>query len=212
MIIYLYKKTHNKTGLQYLGVTASTNPHKYTGSGVYWKKHITKHGYDVTTEILRECTSKDEVKEYGIYYSQLWNIVESKQWANLKEECGDGGRQSEEVRKRISEAGRGREPWNKGKQIWSDDERKVIGERNRLRGAQSDGTIQKRIAKTTGLKRTNEQRTTMSLAQKGRAITDEHREKISIANKGTKWWNNGIIQKMSIDQPAPDFVLGRKIR
>jgi len=97
MIIYLYKKTHNKTGLQYLGKTKSTNPHLYQGSGTYWTDHINVHGYDVTTEILRECSSNEEVKEWGIYYSQLWNIVDErdefgkKTWANLKEETGDGG-------------------------------------------------------------------------------------------------------------------------
>jgi len=34
MTIYLYKKTHNVTGLQYLGKT-TRNPFTYKGSGVY---------------------------------------------------------------------------------------------------------------------------------------------------------------------------------
>lgn len=90
MCIYLYKKTHNKTGLQYLGKTSS-NPHEYRGSGVRWVPHIKKHGYDVTTEILKECATNDEVKYWGEYYSKLWNVVDSKEWANLREETGDGG-------------------------------------------------------------------------------------------------------------------------
>ena len=90
MTIYLYKKTHNKTGLQYLGKT-SQNPHKYKGSGMHWCRHITKHGYDVTTEILRECSTNDEIKEWGIYYSELWDVVGSNDWANLKPESGAGG-------------------------------------------------------------------------------------------------------------------------
>jgi len=90
MTIYLYKKTHNKTGLQYLGKTSSPNPHKYKGSGKRWCRHINKHGYDVTTEILKECASDEEVKEWGTYYSTLWNIVDSNDWANLKQETGDG--------------------------------------------------------------------------------------------------------------------------
>jgi hypothetical protein len=91
MIIYLYKKTHNQTGLKYLGKTTSPDPHKYTGSGRKWKPHIKKHGYDVTTEILKECQSKEEVKCWGKYYSDLWDVVNSKDWANLKPEEGDGG-------------------------------------------------------------------------------------------------------------------------
>ncbi len=90
MIIYLYKKTHNKTGLQYLGKT-TRDPYTYEGSGEYWIPHIKKHGYDVTTEILHECKTNDEVKKWGLYYSELWNIVDSKDWANLRPETGDGG-------------------------------------------------------------------------------------------------------------------------
>jgi hypothetical protein len=91
MNIYLYKKTHNKTGLQYLGKTTNTDPHKYPGSGIRWTRHLNKHGYDYTTEILFETTSKEELKEKGLYYSELWNIVDSDDWANLRVENGDGG-------------------------------------------------------------------------------------------------------------------------
>jgi hypothetical protein len=88
---FLYKKTHNKTGLKYLGYTKSKDPFKYFGSGKYWCYHIKKHGYDVVTEILLETTSKEIIKEKGLYYSNLWNVVESDEWANLKPESGDGG-------------------------------------------------------------------------------------------------------------------------
>jgi len=87
---YLYKKTHNTTGLKYLGKTTQ-DPFKYQGSGTYWCNHINKHGNDVTTEILRECQTTEELKEWGIYYSNLWNIVESNEWANIRPESGDGG-------------------------------------------------------------------------------------------------------------------------
>ena len=62
MPIYLYVKTHNKTGLKYLGKTISKDPIKYKGSGLYWRNHITKHGYDVTTEIIKECRDDNELK------------------------------------------------------------------------------------------------------------------------------------------------------
>ena len=95
MIIYLYIKTHNTTGLKYLGKTIK-NPHEYKGSGTYWIPHIKKHGYDVTTEILRECNTIEDLKYWGLYYSELWNIVNARDnfgrkiWANLKPEEGDG--------------------------------------------------------------------------------------------------------------------------
>jgi len=91
MNIYLYVKTHTITGLKYLGKTNSKDPHKYPGSGTYWVRHLKKHGYNYTTDILKECTSKEEVAEFGLYYSELWNVVESNEWANLKPESGNGG-------------------------------------------------------------------------------------------------------------------------
>lgn len=108
MNIYsLYKKTHNITGLSYLGFTKQ-DPFAYKGSGTYWQSHIKKHGYDVTTKILFQTTSKDEIKEKGLYYSNLWKIVESSDWANLREENGYGGKTSTSFKKNTI-------PHNKGK-------------------------------------------------------------------------------------------------
>ena len=87
---YLYIKTHNETGLKYLGKTQQ-DPQKYKGSGKRWKSHIKKHGYNVNTEIIGIFQTNEALKEVGQKYSIEWNIVESKEWANLKEECGDGG-------------------------------------------------------------------------------------------------------------------------
>ena len=48
----LYLKTHNKTNLKYLGYTKREDYDVYKGSGIYWKRHIKKYGYDVETELL----------------------------------------------------------------------------------------------------------------------------------------------------------------
>jgi hypothetical protein len=86
----LYVKTHTITGLKYLGQTSKIDPHKYTGSGKYWLRHLQKHGKNWTTEILAESDSKQTINDLGIYYSNLWHVVESNEWANLKPESGDG--------------------------------------------------------------------------------------------------------------------------
>lgn len=86
----LYIKTHNKTGLKYLGHTKQ-DPSIYPGSGVRWKQHLRKHGNDVTTEVLVECETEAEIKRWGLYYSNLWNVVESEEWANLMPEEGQKG-------------------------------------------------------------------------------------------------------------------------
>ena len=101
MTIYLYKKTHNLTGLQYLVKTISKDPYKYKGSGVAWTEHINQFGYNVNTEILKECKTKEELKIWGEYYSKLWNIVDSKEWANLIEEAGPGGQWSESSKNKL---------------------------------------------------------------------------------------------------------------
>lgn len=117
MTIYLYKKTHNKTGLKYLGKTSHKNPHKYQGSGIRWANHIAVHGYDVTTEILKECQTNEELKEWGSYYSNLWQVVESDDWANLKPEYGEGGSTSEMVKKAIETKKKNGTLWPKQESI-----------------------------------------------------------------------------------------------
>jgi hypothetical protein len=88
--IYLLVKTHSKTGLKYLCQTTRRDYNKYSGSGTYWKRHLKIHGSQHTTEVIKECVSREEMIKWGNYYSTLWNIVESNEWANLKPEEGNG--------------------------------------------------------------------------------------------------------------------------
>lgn len=88
---YLYIKTHNITGLKYFGKTTAKDPYKYKGSGTRWKRHLNKHGNDVSTEIIGYYTIKEECLDAAINFSKENNIVKSKEWANLKEESLDGG-------------------------------------------------------------------------------------------------------------------------
>jgi hypothetical protein len=112
-MFYLYIKTHNISGLKYLGYTKN-DPMKYKGSGVYWKRHIHQYGYDVTTEILFQSESIDDISKEGQKYSKMWNVVNDKSFANLCEEDGNklfgnaninfrGHPQTVETRKKISD-------------------------------------------------------------------------------------------------------------
>ena len=89
----LYLKTHNKTGLQYLGVTHK-DPYTYLGSGKDWEKHIKTYGrHDVITEILFQDKmigkyTSDKFQEMSKKYSYVYNVVEDKGFANLKHEDG----------------------------------------------------------------------------------------------------------------------------
>lgn len=89
-MLYLYIKTHNKTGFKYLGKTNQDDYHSYPGSGTRWKRHLDKHGYDYNTVILLATEDKEELKETGLFFSKLFNIVKSNEWANFQDEKGDG--------------------------------------------------------------------------------------------------------------------------
>ena len=83
MTIYLYVKTHRVTGLKYFGMTRKDDPYKYKGSGKKWKRHIRKHGYDVTTDIVGMFENIEEASDFALRFSKENNIVESNEWANL---------------------------------------------------------------------------------------------------------------------------------
>jgi hypothetical protein len=115
---YLYIKQHKVTGLKYFGKTTKSDPIAYLGSGKHWLRHIKKHGTEfVETIWIQLFTDETELVEYAIKFSKENNIVESKEWANLKEENGldggfDAGGWSKEQIKNISIKQKGR--WAKG--------------------------------------------------------------------------------------------------
>lgn len=86
---FLLIKWHNKTGLKYLCFHKGTRSNclKYKGSGYYWLNHLGKHGADISTKILFESDDRKMISVMGIYYSKLWGVVDSKDFANLTVEC-----------------------------------------------------------------------------------------------------------------------------
>lgn len=87
--IYIYIKTHNKTGMKYFGKTTKTNVDIYTGSGIKWNRHLEEHGNDVTTEVIAEFTDIEEATEFALKFSRDNDIVMSNEWANSIPECVD---------------------------------------------------------------------------------------------------------------------------
>ena len=85
---YLYIKKHNITGLKYFGKTVNENPVKYKGSGKHWTRHLAKYGNDVTTVWCHLFDDKQQLTEYAMRFSKENNIVNSNEWANLKDEDG----------------------------------------------------------------------------------------------------------------------------
>lgn len=88
---YLMIKAHNITGLKYLCKKTTDNINKcyrYTGSGTYWKRHLSKHGNDITTTVIEVHQNLEEFSKKALYWSEYYDIVESSDWANLIKENG----------------------------------------------------------------------------------------------------------------------------
>lgn len=128
MKIALYIKTHNKTGLKYFGKATGKNLkyiNKYTGSGLYWKRHLKEHGNDVSTEIYGEYDNIEECSKAAIAFSIKNDIANSDAWANLMIENGidgapvghNGSYMCEKSRKIVSD---------KSKRMWRKNRNKII--------------------------------------------------------------------------------------
>jgi len=90
----LLVQTHNVTGLKYFCKTIHLDRvHWYKGSGTVWKRHIKKHGNDVSTGIMGIYYDRNRCVEAALEFSRKHNIVASKEWANLVEENAETGAQ-----------------------------------------------------------------------------------------------------------------------
>jgi len=109
---WLCIKQHNQTGLKYLCKTTRKNPIKYAGSGRYWKRHLQKHGNDITTLWCHLYLEKEILVEEALAFSRAHNIVKAKHkngkkiWANEKPENGldgnsPGAKLAETTKKKI---------------------------------------------------------------------------------------------------------------
>lgn len=93
MTTYLYVKTHNVSGLKYFGKTTKDDYISYPGSGKYWRRHLSKYGYDFSTILIAKF-EEDEIDvlvEFATKFSIENEIVSSNEWANLQIENGLDG-------------------------------------------------------------------------------------------------------------------------
>lgn len=180
MLYKLYVKTHNKTGKKYLGQTKKEDAHSYPGSGIYWTRHLKQHGNNCTTEIIKECENMEDLRQWGLYYSELWDVVNNEEWANLKPESGDGSagmKHSDETKKRMS--------LSHQSHITTEETKKKIGLANskKIRSVET----KKKISETlTGRKNgppTDETKRKISEAQLGKVVSEETKNKLREVRK-----------------------------
>lgn len=79
----------SSAGLKYLCISRREDYMQYTGSGLYWSRHLKSLGdKTVETQVLLETDSYSFLVEEGIRYSILYDVVDSTEWANAIIESG----------------------------------------------------------------------------------------------------------------------------
>lgn len=88
MTYRLMIKTHNTTELKYLCITKKEKYEEYLGSGTNWVKHLKKYGADISTVVLFQSEDYPEFLEACLYYSALYDVALSEEFANVVPERG----------------------------------------------------------------------------------------------------------------------------
>ena len=164
MVGYIYLITDTTNGKQYVGqhhYDKEELDSNYHGSGHIIKMIYKKRPETLEEKYLKTCYSQTELDEWEKYFIFTFNTLHPNGY-NL-EEGGRGGVPSEETRRKISNANKGRPAPNKGKP--SPNKGKPMSE---------------------------EQKKKISVANKGKLMSEEQKKKLSDINKGKPAPNKGI--------------------
>ena len=90
--VRLYIKQCSHCNLKYFGKTKSKDIVSYPGSGTYWNDHLKKHNARPIHLWNSDWYYDKSISKFATKFSRINKIVESGEWANLKEEDGlEGG-------------------------------------------------------------------------------------------------------------------------
>lgn len=94
--VYKYKlmiKQHWETGVNYLCITKKDNWMGYKGSGTRWTSLIEKYPSEILTILLYTTESKEDLSVAASVYSEVFEIPNNPDFANLVPELGYEGNQ-----------------------------------------------------------------------------------------------------------------------
>lgn len=205
---YLYIKQHSITGLKYFGKT-TRNPYKYNGSGTHWKRHIKKHGKEhVITLWYKLYNDIDELTNTALALSDMFDIVESDTWANLRLEDGLSGGDTfttnpnkEIIRQKVSITSKHSNSRPERKILQSkiaiETNKNITPEQRKIAGRNISKTKQSEEWKSSH-KVSDETKIKQSLSQKIRFAKSEEKVKLSI-NAKKIWASPSILPKLGIN-------------
>ena len=190
----VYKTTNLINGRIYIGQTIRDDKN-YLGSGKYFILALNKYGKEnfvrETLEVLPEGTSQNNLDECEAKRIKFYNSTNKKIGYNLMERSGQGGKCSEETRKKHSELMKGNKNFL-GKRHSEETKQKISeikkGKKHTEEAKQnmsdakqnmSEETKNKMSKSQTGKKRSDESKRKQSEAGKGRKHTEEAKQKMS---------------------------------
>lgn len=191
--VYIHENKIN--GKVYVGITCRKPEYRWNKGKGYYKKSqgriynaIKKYGWETFDhKILYENLTKEEAEQKEIELISFYKSNNDKYGYNIANGGNHHGKHSEETKIKISNARKGKKPWNKDKHIG-------IGKSNPFYGKKHTEETKEKISNANkGRKMSQEQKekirktcqkTWKNKIEKGYVISEETRIKISNANKG----------------------------
>lgn len=183
---YVYKITNTINGKIYVGKHSTDNlDDEYMGSGVVLHQAYQKYGLECfKKEVIQFYTNNVELNQGEIFWIARFNSTNPEIGYNLTY-GGDGGTPTEEARRKMSEAAKGRPAPNKGVPM-SEEQKQKISET--MKGRHLSEEHRRKVSEgNKGKPRSEETKRKMSEAHKGKPLSEETKQKL----KGRIPWNKG---------------------
>lgn len=175
----------------YFHINETTNEIFYVGMGQrrrpyarnrsqHWHRIVAKYGYRI--QIVKDNLTWEQAELIETFWIKTLGRLDKKEGLLINKTDGGGGaegfKHTEETKKKISEAGKGR--------IFTEEVRKKIADSNRGKHIVSDEIRQKISIGNKGKIVSEESRLKMSISLTGHETSIETKQKISAANTGKK--------------------------
>lgn len=192
---YVYKITNLVNNKIYIGKHSTDDLEDgYMGSGVRLHQAYKKYGLEnFNKEVIDYYTTEVELNQGEIYWIAKFNSTDPTVGYNLTY-GGDGLTATEEIRRKLSEA-------KKGKQIWlgkthSEETKQKISETLKCNPLNEERKRKISEAKKgqqpwLGKQHSEETKQKISESLKGKPLSEETKRKISQSSKGRIPWNKG---------------------